>query len=48
MAAWARQMQQEMGDDAGPEMDDMIQRLERGQSLDDDFDAEDAHDHDDL
>ena len=47
MAAWARQMQQEMGDDAGPEMEDMIQRLESGQSLDDDFDAEDAHDHDD-
>ena len=47
MAAWARQMQQEMGNDAGPEMEDMIQRLESGQSLEDDFDAEDAHDHDD-
>jgi hypothetical protein len=47
MAAWARQMQQEMGPDAGPEMEDMIQRLERGESLDDDFDAHD-HGDDDL
>jgi putative FmdB family regulatory protein len=47
MAAWARQMQQEMGPDAGPEMEDMIERLERGESLDDDFDMHDAHEHDD-
>ena len=40
MAAWARQMQQEMGPEAAPEMEDMIQRLERGESLDD-FGAED-------
>jgi putative FmdB family regulatory protein len=36
MAAWARRMQREMGDDAGPEFDEMVDRLERGQSLDDD------------
>jgi len=35
MAAFARQMQQEMGSDAGPEMDEMISRLERGETLDD-------------
>ena len=46
MAAWARQMQQEMGPDAGPEMDDMIQRLERGETLDDDFDTHDHADDD--
>ena len=42
MAAWARQMQQEMGKDAGPEMQDMIDRMERGESLDDGFDSGDA------
>ena len=36
MAAWARRMRTEMGDDAGPEMDEMIDRLERGESLADD------------
>src|SRR4051794_16905624 len=36
MAAWARRMRNEMGDDGGPEMDQMIERLERGESLDDD------------
>jgi putative FmdB family regulatory protein len=41
MAAWARQMQQEMGPEAGPEMEDMIQRLERGESLDGDFGDDD-------
>ena len=34
MAAWARKMQSEMGDEAGPELNDMIDRLERGESLD--------------
>jgi putative FmdB family regulatory protein len=34
MAAWARRMQREMGDDAGPEFEDMVQRMERGESLD--------------
>lgn len=37
MAAWARRMRQEMGDEGGPEMDEMIDRLERGESLDGDF-----------
>ena len=47
MAAWARQMQAQMGADAGPEMEELAQKLERGKSLDDDFDAFDAHDHED-
>ena len=34
MAAWARKMRREMGDEAGPEMDEMIDRLESGESLD--------------
>jgi putative FmdB family regulatory protein len=42
MAAWARQMQQEMGPEAAPEMEDMIQRLERGETLDDDFGEDDG------
>jgi putative FmdB family regulatory protein len=33
MAAWARRMRSEMGEDAGPEFDEMIDRLERGESL---------------
>jgi putative FmdB family regulatory protein len=37
MAAWARQMQAQMGGDAGPEMEELAQKLERGESLDDDF-----------
>jgi putative FmdB family regulatory protein len=37
MAAFARQMREEMGDEGGPEMEEMIQRLERGESLDDDM-----------
>jgi putative FmdB family regulatory protein len=37
MAAWARKMQREMGEDAGPEFDEMVEKLERGESLDDDF-----------
>jgi putative FmdB family regulatory protein len=41
MAAWARKMQREMGEDAGPEFDEMIEKLERGESLDDAF-GEDA------
>jgi putative FmdB family regulatory protein len=45
MAAWARQMQAQMGPDAGPEMEELAQKLERGESLDDDFDLHDAHDH---
>jgi putative FmdB family regulatory protein len=44
MAAWARQMQAEMGDAGGPEMEQLVQSLERGESLDD-FDS--GHDHGD-
>jgi hypothetical protein len=46
MAAWARQMQQESGEDMGPEFDDMIGRLERGESIDDDLGLG-GHDHGD-
>ncbi len=35
MVAWARRMQAEMGDDAGPEFNDMVERMERGESMDD-------------
>ena len=37
MTAWARQMQAQMGGSAGPEMEELAQKLERGESLDDDF-----------
>ncbi len=48
MAAWARRMQRETGEDMGPEFDEMIDRLERGESLDDDLGGfDDGHDHDD-
>ncbi|HWO73443.1 MAG TPA: zinc ribbon domain-containing protein [Dehalococcoidia bacterium] len=48
MARWARRMQQELGDDAGPEFEEMVERLERGESLEDDFDDSVAGDDDDL
>jgi hypothetical protein len=35
MAAWARKMQREMGEDAGPEFEEMIEKMERGEALDD-------------
>ena len=51
LAAWARQMQREKGEDMGPEFDEMVSRLERGESLDDDgggdFGMGDDHDHGD-
>jgi putative FmdB family regulatory protein len=47
MAAWARRMRREMGDEVGPEMDEMIERLESGQSLDDDFAGDDDFGDDD-
>ena len=37
MAAFARQMQRESGEEMGPEFDEMVGRLESGESLDDDF-----------
>ena len=45
MAAWARQMQAESGEDMGPEFEEMVGRLERGESIDDDLGL-DGHDHD--
>jgi putative FmdB family regulatory protein len=49
MAAWARRMQQESGEDMGPEFDEMVSRMERGEAPDTDaFDmADDLHDHGD-
>jgi putative FmdB family regulatory protein len=49
MAAWARQMQRETGEDMGPEFEDMVGRLERGESIDDDlgFGGHEGHDHGD-
>ena len=37
MAAWARQLQRESGDDMGPEFDAMLDKLERGESIDDEL-----------
>jgi putative FmdB family regulatory protein len=34
MARWARKMRDEMGEEGGPELDDMIDRLESGESVD--------------
>jgi putative FmdB family regulatory protein len=48
MAAWARKMRQEMGDDVGPEMDEMIERLESGEGLDGGDDDEGFEDDDDF
>jgi hypothetical protein len=31
MARWARQMKEEMGEDLGPEFDDMVDRIEAGE-----------------
>jgi putative FmdB family regulatory protein len=47
MAAWARRMQREMGEDAGPEFEEMIEKLERGESLDEGFGESDDFDDDD-
>jgi len=47
MAAWAKKMRREMGEDMGPEMDEMIEKMERGESLDNDFGGEDDFDDED-
>jgi putative FmdB family regulatory protein len=48
MAAWARQLQRESGEDMGPEFDAMVDKLERGESIDDDLGlGGDSHDDDD-
>ena len=44
MAAWARKMQREVGENLGPEFDEMVDRLERGDSLDG-LGFDDDHDH---
>jgi putative FmdB family regulatory protein len=41
MAAWARKMQRETGEEMGPEFDEMVENLERGGSLEDGFDGDD-------
>lgn len=35
LARWARRLREELGEDAGPEFDEMVQRLERGEPLED-------------
>jgi len=37
MAAWVRKMQRESGEDMGPEFEEMVDKLERGESIDDEF-----------
>jgi putative FmdB family regulatory protein len=48
MAAWARKMQREMGEEGGPEFEEMVEKLERGESVDGDDDWDDGADFDDL
>jgi putative FmdB family regulatory protein len=38
VARWARRMGDQMGEDLGPEFDDMVGRMEAGESFDDDGD----------
>jgi putative FmdB family regulatory protein len=51
MAAWARRMQAETGEDMGPEFEEMVSRMERGETPDESdfggFGDFDAHDHGD-
>ena len=44
MASWARRMQREMGEDLGPEFDEMVDRVERGESMEGLGFDEDGHD----
>ena len=46
MARWARRMGDQLGEDMGPEFDDMITRMEAGEMPDDD-DGGDGSDFDD-
>lgn len=41
MAAWARKMKARMGEDLGPEFDEMIDRLEAGESLEEPGEGDD-------
>ncbi len=47
MAQWARRMQQESGEDLGPEFEGMVSRMEAGE-LPDDFDGDGFDGGDDL
>ena len=47
MASWARRMQSEMGEDMGPEFNDMVERMERGEMPAEDFGGGDFGDGDD-
>ena len=38
VARWARKMSDKLGEDLGPEFDEMVERMERGETLDDDSD----------
>ena len=40
LARWARKMGRELGEDAGPEWDEMVDRLEEGDLPDDNVDAD--------
>ncbi|HLZ71018.1 MAG TPA: zinc ribbon domain-containing protein [Dehalococcoidia bacterium] len=42
MAQWARRMQQESGEDLGPEFDGMLSRMEAGELPDDDDEFDDG------
>jgi len=45
MARWARQMREETGEDLGPELDEMVERMERGEMPDDLGDEDGFGDH---
>jgi putative FmdB family regulatory protein len=47
IARWARSMRDEMGEDAGPEFDEALERMERGDISMDELLGEDGHDHGD-
>lgn len=48
VARWARQMSAETGEDLGPEFDEMVGRMEAGESPDDVFGDDDAGDDDEF
>jgi hypothetical protein len=41
VARWARKMSDKLGEDLGPEFDDMVGRMERGEMPEDDDDGDD-------
>jgi hypothetical protein len=44
VARWARQMRDETGEDMGADFDEMVERLERGESPDEIMSGEDGDD----